>query len=102
MDYLVIFNERHLRRVFTSYLDYYHRRTHHSLDKDCPEQQPIQVPKSGLMQLSRIDDQSHAPKQRRAEQYARGPISNGSPYARKSHPVKGDLRRSSRSLRPRI
>jgi hypothetical protein len=25
LDYLVIFNERHLRRVFTSYLDYYHR-----------------------------------------------------------------------------
>jgi len=47
LDYLVIFNERHLRRVFTSYLDYYHRRTHHSLDKDCPEQQPIQVPKVG-------------------------------------------------------
>jgi len=47
LDYLVIFNERHLRRVFTSYLDYYHRRTHHSLDKDCPEQQPKQVPKVG-------------------------------------------------------
>lgn len=25
LDHLVIFNERHLRRVFTSYLDYYHR-----------------------------------------------------------------------------
>jgi hypothetical protein len=48
LDHLVIFNERHLRRVFTSYVDYYHRtRTHLSLDKDCPEQRPIQVPKVG-------------------------------------------------------
>ena len=48
LDHLVIFNERHLRRVFTSYLDYYHRtRTHLSLDKDCPEPRPIQVPKVG-------------------------------------------------------
>ena len=48
LDHLVIFNQRHLRRVFTSYLEYYHRtRTHLSLDKDCPEQRPIQVPKVG-------------------------------------------------------
>jgi hypothetical protein len=48
LDRLVIFNERHLRRVFISYLDYYHRtRTHLSLDKDCPEQRPIQAPKVG-------------------------------------------------------
>jgi putative transposase len=48
LDHLVIFNERHLRRVFTSYLDYYHRtRTHLSLGKDCPEPRPIQVPKVG-------------------------------------------------------
>ena len=32
-DYLLIFNERHLRRVLSSYEDYYHRtRTHLSLD----------------------------------------------------------------------
>jgi hypothetical protein len=31
------FNERHLRRVLSSYIDYYQRtRTHLSLDKDCP------------------------------------------------------------------
>jgi len=36
LDYIVIFNERHLRRVLSSYSDYYHRsRTHLSLDKDC-------------------------------------------------------------------
>jgi putative transposase len=39
----VIFNERHLRRVLSSYIDYYHRsRTHLSLDQDCPDPRPIQ------------------------------------------------------------
>jgi len=34
----LIFNERHLRRVLSSYVDYYQRtRTHLSLDKDCPD-----------------------------------------------------------------
>ena len=42
LDHIVIFNERHLRRVMSSYLDYYHRtRTHLSLDKDCPDSRPI-------------------------------------------------------------
>jgi hypothetical protein len=39
---MVIFNERHLRRVLSSYLDYYQgTRTHLSLDKDCPDPRPI-------------------------------------------------------------
>ncbi len=43
LDHLVIFNERHLRRVLSSYVDYYQRtRTHLSLDKDCPDSRPIQ------------------------------------------------------------
>ena len=43
LDHIVIFNERHLRRVLSSYVDYYHRtRTHLSLDKDCPDSRPIQ------------------------------------------------------------
>ena len=42
LDHIVIFNERHLRRVLSSYADYYHRtRTHLSLDKDCPDSRPI-------------------------------------------------------------
>ncbi len=42
LDHVVIFNERHLRRVLPSYLDYYHRtRTHLSLDKDCPDPRRI-------------------------------------------------------------
>jgi hypothetical protein len=42
LDHIVIFNVRHLRRVLSSYVDYYHRtRTHRSLDKDCPESRPV-------------------------------------------------------------
>ncbi len=34
----MIFNERHLRRVLSSYVDYYYgTRTHLLLDKDCPD-----------------------------------------------------------------
>jgi transposase InsO family protein len=42
LDHLMIFNERHLRRVLSSYVDYYQRtRTHLSLEKDCPDSRPI-------------------------------------------------------------
>jgi putative transposase len=42
LDHIVIFNERHLRRVLSSYVDYYQRtRTHLSLDKDCPDPRPV-------------------------------------------------------------
>jgi transposase InsO family protein len=48
LDHVVIFNERHLRRVLSSYVDYYQRtRTHLSLDKDCPDPRPIQPPRIG-------------------------------------------------------
>ena len=41
LDYIVIFNKRHLRRVLSKYIDYYHQtRTHLSLDKDCPDPTP--------------------------------------------------------------
>jgi len=48
LDHIVIFNERHLRRVLSSYVDYYLRtRTHLSLDKDCPDSRPIMPRKIG-------------------------------------------------------
>ena len=47
LDYIVIFNERHLRRVLSTYIDYYHRsRTHLSLDKDCPDPRPVMPPEN--------------------------------------------------------
>jgi hypothetical protein len=54
LDYIVIFNERHLRRVLSSYADYYHRsRTHLSLDKDCPDPRPVMAPGTGESPPSR-------------------------------------------------
>ena len=48
LDHILVINERHLRRVLFSYVDYYHRsRTHLSLDKDCPDARPIQPPNCG-------------------------------------------------------
>jgi transposase InsO family protein len=42
LDHVVVFNERHLLRVLSAYVDYYHRsRTHLSLAKDCPEARPV-------------------------------------------------------------
>ncbi len=37
LDRLLIFNERHLRRVLTTYIDYYnHARPHQGIDQRCP------------------------------------------------------------------
>ena len=50
LDHLLIFNERHLRRVLYSYVDYYQRtRTHLSLDKDCPQPRPIMPSRIGMV-----------------------------------------------------
>ena len=61
LDYLVIFNERHLRRVLSSYVDYYHgTRTHLSLDKDCPESRPTQAPTGGkVIAIPQVDGLHH-------------------------------------------
>ena len=43
LDHVVTFSERHLRRVLSYYVEYYHRtRTHLALNKDCPDPRPIQ------------------------------------------------------------
>ena len=50
LDHVIVINENYLRRVLSSYLDYYQRtRTHLSLDKDCPDARPIQPANSGKM-----------------------------------------------------
>jgi putative transposase len=48
LDHIVIFDERHLRRILSSYVQYYHRtRTHLSLAKDWPQTRPISQPTGG-------------------------------------------------------
>ncbi|MDP6182230.1 MAG: integrase core domain-containing protein [Gammaproteobacteria bacterium] len=42
LDHVVILNDRHLKRLLSSYLDYYHPwRTHRSLDEDAPAGRPV-------------------------------------------------------------
>ena len=48
LDHVIVLSERHLRRMQSSYFDYYHRsRTHLSLEKDCPEPRPVHPPDAG-------------------------------------------------------
>ena len=50
LNRIIIFDERHLRRVLSAYFQYHHRsRTHLSLNKDCPEPRPIQPPSAGTV-----------------------------------------------------
>jgi putative transposase len=61
LDHIVIFNERHLRRVLSSYVNYYQRtRTHLSLDKDCPDSRPIMARKIGkVVAISQVRGLHH-------------------------------------------
>ena len=48
VDHVIIFNERHLRRVLKEYFTYYHgHRTHLGLAKDCPRPRPVEPPDLG-------------------------------------------------------
>jgi len=48
LDHVIIFNERHLRRVLSNYFQYHHNtRTHLALGKDSPTRRPIQPPSTG-------------------------------------------------------
>ena len=48
LDHMIVFDEGSLRRILTSYFDYYHRsRTHLSLEKDSPEPRLVQPPEIG-------------------------------------------------------
>jgi transposase InsO family protein len=48
LDHVIVLNERHLKRILTSYFNYYHRwRTHLSLEMDSPEPRALQPPYLG-------------------------------------------------------
>jgi putative transposase len=50
LDHVIVFHETSLRRILSSYFDYYHRsRTHLSLNKDAPEPRSIQPPATGAV-----------------------------------------------------
>lgn len=48
LDHVIVFDERHLRRILRESIDYYHRdRTHLGLGKDCPEPRDVEPPEIG-------------------------------------------------------
>jgi len=52
LDHVIVFNDKHLRRVLKQYFHYYHEcRTHLGLEKDCPNTRSVELPDSGMIQL---------------------------------------------------
>jgi len=44
LDHVIVLNQRHLKRLLSSYLGYYHPwRTHRSLGQDAPDGRPIRL-----------------------------------------------------------
>jgi hypothetical protein len=59
--HVIAINERQLRRVIRSYVDYYHAdRTHLGLEKDAPEERPIEPREIGaVVAFSRVGGRHH-------------------------------------------
>jgi transposase InsO family protein len=48
LDHVIVLNERHLRRLLSSYLEYFHRsRPHMGLDHNAPEPRAVEPPEHG-------------------------------------------------------
>ena len=48
LDRVIIFNEVHMKRILTSYFDYYHHaRTHLSLERNSPMPREVEPPSQG-------------------------------------------------------
>ena len=48
LDHVIVLNERHLKRILNSYLDYYHHsRTHLSLNRNSPIARIVDPPENG-------------------------------------------------------
>jgi putative transposase len=48
LDHMIIFNEAHLKRILSTYFDYYHpSRIHQSLDRNAPVPRQVEPPDSG-------------------------------------------------------
>ncbi len=61
LDHVVVFNDRHLNRTLTSYLNHYHCwRTHLSLGTDSPESRSVQSPELGkVVQFPEVSGLHH-------------------------------------------
>ena len=61
LDHVIAINERQLRRVVRSYVDYYHQdRTHFGLEKDTPEERLVEPRQNGkVVSASRVGGLHH-------------------------------------------
>src|SRR5215475_6368407 len=61
LNHVLVLDERHLRRILTHYLSYYHQtRTHLAFDKDAPGLRPIELPATGkIVQLPEVGGLHH-------------------------------------------
>jgi transposase InsO family protein len=61
LDHVVVLNSHHLKRILTSYFNYYHRwRTHLSLGMDSPESRSVQSQELGkIVQLPEVGGLHH-------------------------------------------
>jgi hypothetical protein len=58
---MIILGERHLKRILSSYVDYYHdARTHLSLEKDAPAGRVVQSAEKGrVVELKQVGGLHH-------------------------------------------
>ncbi len=61
LDHMIILGERHLKRILSSYVGYYHSaRTHLSLEKDAPVGRVVQpIEKGRVVELKRVGGLHH-------------------------------------------
>ena len=68
LDHVIVLGDRHLRRVLTAYLTYYHEaRTHLSLEKDSPTLRRVQGTTEGrVVALAEVGGLHHRYERRAA------------------------------------
>jgi putative transposase len=62
LNHVIVFNERHLTRILSSYVNYYNEtRTHRTLGKDSPIFRVVQHPSAGkkIIAISEVRDLHH-------------------------------------------
>jgi transposase InsO family protein len=68
LDHVLVLSERHLRRVVSRYVDYYHSsRTHLSLEMDCPEHRTVhEVDRGRVIEIPKVGGLHHHYERRAA------------------------------------
>ena len=50
LNHVIVFNERHLKKLMRAYFNYYHTaRTHLALNKQCPKPRSVDLPDQGTI-----------------------------------------------------